>query len=344
MIKSYELHTAPQRPALFASLPEKVWLETDFLRVWVVAEPQICIDVLRSPALGLPDLLAIVDQVEAKAGLSLQHVRTANSYLPALLEGPAHANLRKALAKFLAEGLRKIEKVLPGLVDVALAPLKTSGTIDLYAQVVRPLVASVISELIGQNLTSNIQDLMLGDIFPLNKSPGKLRQLNADYGAALTFLAQSTDDPIEMACKLCCLTFGVDSLTMTTVENILMACRNTGTSQVAALPEYPVETGVPVTWRRVLLDCEFGPYRFSAGDILRLQLQPGGYSDQPELKAAIFGAGIHSCVGRQVSLKLWSHLARAFNALGLQAEIMEYDLVPSHFIAHYRSVKIKVLP
>ena len=73
-------------------------------------------------------------------------------------------------------------------------------------------------------------------------------------------------------------------------------------------------------------------------------MQTLGYSEQPALKAAIFGAGIHSCVGKQLSLKIWSHLKDSFNGLGLRAEITEYELVPSHFFAHYRSVKIKVLP
>jgi hypothetical protein len=344
MMKSFELHMAPQRPALFASLPEKVWLETDFLRVWVVAEPQICVDVLRSPAMGMPDLLAVVDMVEARLGQPLQHVRTANAYLPALLEGPAHADLRKVLAKFLAEGLKRIDKLLPGLVKDALMPLRSSGVVDLYGEVVKPLVANVISELIGQKLTPEVQDLKLIDIFPFNKSPAKLRQLNADYGAALSFLAQSTSDPTEMACKLCCLTFGIDSLTMTMVENILMACAERTGEGAAVLPEYPVETGVPMSFRRVREDCTFGPYRFLAGDTLRVQLQPLGYSDQPELKAGIFGAGMHSCVGRQLSLKLWEHLARAFNELGLRADLLAYDVAVSHFIAQYRSVKIKVLP
>jgi cytochrome P450 len=344
MIKSYELHTARNRQALFASLPQKVWLETDLLRVWVVAEPQTCVDILRSPSVATVDLLTIVGHVEAAAGISLQNVRTANSYLPALLEGPPHAELRKALAKFLAYGLRKIELQLPELVQAALAPLTTPGTVDAYRDVTRPLVANVISVLIGQELTRDIQDLDLGIIFAVNKSPGKLRKLDADYGAALAFLARSSHDPMEVACKLCCLTFGIDTLTMTIIENILLALSDKVATEAAALPDYPIETGVPVTWRRALRDCEFGPHRFSAGDILRIQLQPLGYSDQTELKAAIFGAGIHSCVGKQLSLKIWSHLKDSFNGLGLRAEITEYELVPSHFIAHYRSVKIKVLP
>ena len=344
MIKSYELHTARNRPALFASLSPKVWHETDFLHVWVVADPQIGMEVLRSPAMAMPDLLAVVDHVESNTGQSLENVRTAISCLPALLEGPAHADLRKALAKFLAEGLKRLESVLPELVDLALAPLRPSSMVDIYREVARPLVTSVISELIGQKLTTDIHDLMLGDIFILNKSPSKLRQLNAAYGTTLEFLSHSTEDAVEMACKLSCLAFGMETLIGLIVENIFMACKGQPVGETARLPEYPVETGLPVTWRRALRDCEFGSYKFCAGDFLRIQMQTLGYSEQPALKAAIFGAGIHSCVGKQLSLKIWSHLKDSFNGLGLRAEITEYELVPSHFFAHYRSVKIKVLP
>lgn len=343
-MKSYELHTAQDCQALFADLPQKVWLETDLLRVWVVADPHICLEALRSPALAVPDTMAILEQFEVRLGRTFEHVRTANSYVLVLLRAAAHAELRKALARFLAEGLRRLENKFPEMVSAALKPLRTAGIVDLYAQVTRPLIADIISEMIGQKVTPGIQDLMLGDILTANKSPMKLHQLNADYGKALDFLSQSSQDPAEIACKLNCLTFGFDSLTMALMENMIAACRDRAPGQAAELPDYPVETGVSVTFRRALRDCRFGPHQFAAGDLLRLQLQPLGYSDQRELKEAIFGAGPHSCVGRQLSLKVWSHLAQAFNALGLRAEIATYDLVPSHFIARYHSVKIKVLP
>ena len=343
-MKSYELHTAQNRQALFAGLKEKVWLETDLLRVWVLADPRICWEALRSPALGVPDVGAIISQFEVKLGRSFDHVRTANDYVLVLRRGAAHAELRKALAKFLADSLKRLESRLPELVDTAVAPLRTAGAVDLYTQVTQPLITAVISEMIGQKVTPDIQNLMLGDILTANKSPMKLHQLNADYGTALEFLSHSTQDPVETACKLNCLTFGFDSLNMALMENMIAAFRDRAAGQPAVLPEYPVETGVSVTFRRALRDCRIGSHQFLAGDLLRLQLQPLGYSSQKELKEAIFGAGPHSCVGRQLSLKLWSHLVKAFNALDLRAEIGSSELIPSHFIARYSSVKIEVLP
>ena len=343
-MKSYALHTAQNRQALFADLPKKVWLETDLLRVWVVADPQICLEALRSPALAVPDTIAILEQFEARLGCTFEHVRTANSNVLVLLRGSAHAELRNALARFLADALRRLERKLPEMMSAALQPLRTTGLVDLYRQVTHPLIAAIISEMIGLEVTPDIQDLMLGDILTANKSPVRLHQLNADYGKALDFLSQSSQDTVEIACKLNCLTFGFDSLTMALMENMIAACRDRAAGQPAELPQYPVETGVSVTFRRALRDCRFGSHQFAAGDLVRLQLQPLGYSGQRELKEAIFGAGPHSCVGRQISLRVWSHLAQAFNALGLRAEIETYDLIPSHFIARYHSVKIKVLP
>jgi cytochrome P450 len=340
-MKSYELHTAVNRRKIFNALPKKIWRENDFLRIWVIADPQLCAEIVRSSQMEMPDLLTVVERVETTAKISLENIKIANRCLPALLSGEQHSVLRKQLATFLMGGLKRVEGTLPDFLEKNLALLRKPGIVDLYVDIARPLVAHIVSELIGQKITEEIQNLDLGDIFPLNKTPSKLRRLNADYGKALEFLSQSTDDQTELACKLSCLTFGVDSLTMMIVENILELITDQSVNELPL--KFPREAGVPVTFRSPREDCHFGVHHFKKGEVLRLQIQANAYSEQTDHRDVMFGAGLHSCVGRQLSLKIWSQLAKAINAIGLRAEFIEQTLGLSHFVAHYRSVKIRVI-
>ena len=91
-------------------------------------------------------------------------------------------------------------------------------------------------------------------------------------------------------------------------------------------------------------DFSVGPHSFRAGDLIRLQLQPFGYAKDAAVQTLMFGAGMHSCVGKQISLRVWAQLRAQFNALSVMARHIHTEHERSHFIALYKSVKIEVLP
>ena len=47
-MKSYQLHTAEGRHAVFAGLCPRVWPENELLRTWIIAEPATISRILRS--------------------------------------------------------------------------------------------------------------------------------------------------------------------------------------------------------------------------------------------------------------------------------------------------------
>jgi cytochrome P450 len=130
---------------------------------------------------------------------------------------------------------------------------------------------------------------------------------------------------------------------MMLTESIATALRDGAmTASGVKLPEFPVETGVPVTFRRAKADFDMDGHAIAAGDLIRLQLQSFGYSAALEDHKFIFGAGMHSCVGKQLSLRIWDHFKREFDALGLKARIARYELFPSHFIILHKLVELEV--
>lgn len=340
-MKAYELHLAESRASVFASLPQKVWLESDLVRTWVVAEAATCAAILRHPDAVHPDLLKIIKFVEKACNIELTSVRTAYSGFPPLLDGPLHAEARKCMASFLSNRLNELDGGLPAILDRAFACLKLAGEKDIFRDVIRNLVGDIVSVLIGRKLTDEMYSINLSDIFPLNKSAAKMIELDADFAKAISFVTADGDNAAMIACKLSCLVFGMDSLAMLLTEGILLSVRS---DAIAVLPEFPVETGVPVTFRRARETFCVGKHEFRKGDMIRLQLQSLGYSYNAALQPLIFGAGAHSCIGKQTSLRVWTKFRERFNALNLRARLICCEYKKSHFIALYDSAKIEVLP
>ena len=110
----------------------------------------------------------------------------------------------------------------------------------------------------------------------------------------------------------------------------------------AVLPDHPIETGVPVSYRRIVSDLEISGHEFKAGDLLRLQLQTLGYVPREADRIWIFGAGLHSCVGKQVSLRIWTEFKRAFDVLRLRGAVKSYEVATSHYSLRHNCVHIEV--
>ncbi|MCA0433098.1 MAG: cytochrome P450 [Proteobacteria bacterium] len=340
--KSHKLHQLRHRRDAFASLDPKVWWEDGIIKATVVAEPQVVVDVLRRPDSSLPDWNYFVGGAERVLGRRLEHLREASEFMPVLMHNEAHAKARKSLAIYLANRLQALEPGLPSIAGDAAARMLAGSTVDLFAEVVRPVVLKVGSVLIDADMPPDFLDRELSGVFPGSKSPSEFARINDDFGHVFAFLKPRCGSSEELANKLCCLTFGIDSLTMLLIESIITAIDEAGEARAIKLPDYPVETGVPVTSRYVKSDFEIDGGKFPAGTSVRLQMQSLGYSNENVHQQAIFGAGAHVCVGKQITLRLWTQFAKAINELELKGRIVSYELRKSMYVCLYKSVKVEL--
>ena len=90
------------------------------------------------------------------------------------------------------------------------------------------------------------------------------------------------------------------------------------------------------------IDISVGRCPVRAGDTVKLRLQAAAYADKPEIKNLIFGAGPHSCIGKNVSLVLWEHFSVAFNAIQLHAKNGAYDAIVEPHMIRYRKAEIEI--
>ena len=344
-MKSYQLHSAPDRHSIFAELAPTVWREHDVLRMWVVADPRLIQQILRSPEAELLDLGSILAAVKARFGVELANIEYACSVLPVLVQEDVHVSVRRQFAAFLSGRLAELDAQLPGIVKSSLAPLRGKGRIDIIGQVINPLIQKVFSIFLKSEMPAEFLTLHVTEVLSFKAMVTHLKRLDARIGIVLSHLRATTADEEEVGWKFTCLVFGLHTVAMMLVESLITALRGgQGTGQAAAkLPDFPVETGVPVSHRRAKADFEVEGHKFEAGDFIRLQMQALGYSPSSEDHKYIFGAGAHACLGKHVSLRIWDTFRREFDAIGLKARVIDYRLAPSHYIIFHELVQIEVL-
>jgi cytochrome P450 len=344
-MKSYQLHSAQDRHAVFAALAPRVWREDDLLRMWVVADPQVIQQILRSPEAALLDLGEILAAVKAKFGVELANVEYACKVLPVLVHEDVHPSIRRQFAAFLSGRLAELDAQLPGIVESSLAPLRSKGKVEIIGQVVNPLIQRVFSIFLKSDMPAEFLTLHVTEILSFKAMVTYLKKLDARIAIVLSYLRATTTDEEEVGWKFTCLVFGLHTVTMMLAESLVTALRTCdGSGRTAAkLPDFPVETGVPVSHRRARTDFKIEGHKFQAGDFIRLQMQALGYSPVSEDRKFIFGAGAHTCLGKHVSLRIWDAFRREFDAIGLRARITDYKLLPSHYIIFHDSIEIEVL-
>jgi cytochrome P450 len=343
-VKTSQLHLVPDRRERFAALAPKIWLESDLLRTWVIAEPALIIELLRHPQAAILSIDDMIGAIERNYAVDFPRVRFAARHLPLFLDDEAHSERRRSFSKYLSQRLTDLERSLPELIERHLQPLRRKGTVELVSEVTAPLVREITSLFAGCSLPPAIDALDLLDLFALNKSLARFKDLEGRLGEAIELLGAGEQEGEGLGNRFTALVMGLETLKAMLTEGLcsafsLQASTNDGS---AVLPAYPIETGVPISYRRAEADFTITGHDFAKGDLFRLQLQTLGYVPRQADRQWIFGAGAHSCVGKQASLRVWGEFKTVFDALAIRTRIISYELAQSHYLVRHRTVHVEV--
>ena len=100
-------------------------------------------------------------------------------------------------------------------------------------------------------------------------------------------------------------------------------------------PKTPPTTGVPFIERIVAEPFEYEGVALRKGERIRILLQSFQYSGEPADHIRIFGAGIHACLGRQLSLEIWSLITSKLSEIAACVEILDYALREEDYVFVY---------
>jgi hypothetical protein len=222
-VKTSELHLAPDRRERFAALDPKVWLETALLRTWVVAEPALIIELLRDPRAVILSIDDMIGAVERNYAVEFPHVRFAARHLPLFLENDPHAERRRSFSKYLAARLTALEARLPDIVGRHLRPLQNKGRVEIVSQVIGPLVREVTATFADRPLAGEIESLDLLDLFALNKSLARFKDLERRVGQAIASLEPAGKDDETLGNRFTALVMGLETLKAMLIEGLRSA-------------------------------------------------------------------------------------------------------------------------
>jgi hypothetical protein len=93
------------------------------------------------------------------------------------------------------------------------------------------------------------------------------------------------------------------------------------------------ETGVPMAERIAVDDFDLCGVSIRQGEWVRLYLQSFSYSKDAAQQMLIFGVGAHSCLGRQITLDVWTQITKWLALLPRRVEIAPFEYCASNIFA-----------
>jgi cytochrome P450 len=330
------LHRDEARHAFFRSRASEPPAFDRSLGCWVVSDPALAEAFLQDPHLEVSSYVDAYRELERKTGHSFANLIFALGYVPFCLNGSAHRDVRRGMAQYLRERRSAIAHLVPGLIDECLAVMQSAGELDMASQVIRPLATRYMLAITGVEADWRT----VGRITALfDRLLGVRKRLRgeADVKALRELVRQSLtpEEGIEEeGRRLAIAILGIDSLFGTLGESLARTFRAHPGCRMGEMsfPDVPTETGVPHVERVVAEPFARDGVAFKRGDRIRILLQGFSYSEQVSDHLRLFGVGIHACLGRQLSLDLWSRLTAGLARLNRRVELLDHVMRSEDYV------------
>lgn len=298
------LHYRDSRRAEFKAGEDIIYNQE--LKSWFVFKPELVIDLLRDDErLIVPDTVANIRMLETRYKRQFPHLIYAVGVIPLLLNGQVHREVRRGMAEMVLEGRARVLAAMPELMARHIAPLDRESNPEWIESRLSPLVSEVFGLICNCPEPLPFPKLVLTRLFDRFVSLAALGEAERQLGQLRQRLAGVVPE-VEQAHVVGLLVLGRDSLLGSLGTSLHTVLRVNEGKRFADIgfPDFPPETGVAIAERVATMDIRVGSHTIAAGDRVRMYFQP--ISDMNSTnKQALFGAGVHSCLGRPISLDVW---------------------------------------
>jgi cytochrome P450 len=286
---------------------------------------------------GTADSATAYRGLRERYGWSFPNLLFAFEHLPLANDGDLHRAQRKKMAEFLRSRRQGAQPAIAAAVDFHAAKLLPNVEIEVVGELLEPLVAATVNAYTGVSMPETIGAQGTTMIFDRMISIRKRREIEETVGelrAAVRRHLPPDAAAAEEGMLLALHILGQDTLVGTIGESLYrLFIANLGKRlDSVAFPAIPNETGVSVIERVVDEPFEYGGHRFARGDRLRMQMQCFAYSPEPSDRAKIFGVGSHACLGRQMSLDLWTALVGKLAQLPYLVDVLDYAVRGNDYV------------
>jgi len=335
------LHRNEARSAFFpAAATQPIFFDAT-IKAWVVANARHCEAMLVSPHLSVsPYRLAYEDMAKRNPDFAFPNMLFAFRYIPMCVNGEEHRLARRRIAEFVAARKNIASSAAPRIVERWVGKLTGRTEIELMTEVLQPMVREFLAVLSGTDASGLIQGASA--VFDRMMSARQRRQLDDELGAIRAAIRRTIGpdgSEEEEGIRLALFVLGNDALAGGFGESLCQVLRANPQLPMSEIdyPALPNETGIPFVERIVREPFELDGVAFRPGDRIRIMLQSFLYSGDVSDRARVFGAGIHACLGRQLSLELWSAFTKALAQIPARAEILDYALRDDDYVFTYPS-------
>jgi cytochrome P450 len=317
---------------------------------WIVANPRHCEALLQSPLLAMTPYEDAYEALTHRAGRDFPNLALAFRHIPLCQNGETHRAARRRLADIISKRQAILREAIPDLVSRYFGLLEPGREVDLIAEIIDPLVTDLIGELTQTQITDTAAIVMASVVFDRMLGLKKRLRIEEDLGTIREMIRKSLGPDAseeEEGDRLALFVLGHDTLIGTLGESlyqIFRANRDRPLNEIF-FPTMPIETGVPYVERVAEEAIEIGGAVIAAGDKVRLMLQSFAYSGEAADRARLFGIGMHTCLGRQMSLDIWARTTAALSVLPYSLEIMDYEMRASDYtFTRPERLLLRVLP
>ena len=282
------------------------------------------------------------------ARISLSNIDFTLAHNPISRDGDLHVTQRKAAARHIANHRRDMEVALAAAMDRCALRFDVACELDVMSEVIIPAVNLMIGALIGVPVSGDEPAATMSRLFDRLGSTRRHVEADRQIGEARDRIKAAHDDDIseaEVGAALSLWVLGYDAMIGTLGESLRLIFETHTGSVLSAIPfpDNPPETGVAYVARKATTDLEFGGVAVKAGQRLRVTLQSSAYSDDPKQQAHMFGAGIHTCVGRPAALDLWRALTTKLATIDRKVEFLGSKLRDQdHLFIYPDYLKVRV--
>jgi len=305
----YQLHKQPDRRLLYARDGGLWWSQQ--LRRWMVSEPALVAQVLRSSAFAGFDYG--VSAIMSRFGTDLRHLEALSHQFPLAHEGERHRGLRRKfsaeIASNTAAALSAFEQETIARAQDLLAP---GNRFCAMRELLAPSTLKAVMQLAGLGIDPvegmDAMPLLFDDTISL----GKRIQVNA----VVDKLYASIGDGIaadEKYFRIAIVALSANTLLGSLGESLIQVLsqnRGAALRDIAFDRDFPA-TGLPLIEKRATRDFQLAQHTIKAGERLRLFLDCAGFGQAavPAFSELYFAAGRHKCPGMNFSRRCWKLLA-----------------------------------
>jgi cytochrome P450 len=337
------LHRSTARETFFPAFRQSPIFFDATIRAWVITVAGDCEAMLLSPNLCVPPYRpAYEDMAKRHSDYAFPNLLFAFNYIPMCLNGEEHKAARRGIAEFMAARKGAVSAEAPMIVERWFGQIAARGRVELMADAIEPLVKDVLCALNQTDQSGRASIRSVSAVFDRMMGANKRRELDSELATIRDCIRRGLGpDASEQQEGFCLALFilGNDALAGTLGESLYQIfAANPGRllSQID-YPATPPATGVPFLERVVREPFEYGGVAFRKDDRIRILLQSFQYSNVAADRIRAFGAGIHACLGRALSLEIWSLITRALAQIEARVEILDYALRDADYVFTYPS-------